>query len=51
MARTPTKPASTKYTSPRRAPESPSFARVVWEWTKSIAVAFVLFFLLLGKKK
>jgi signal peptidase I len=28
---------------PRRALENTSFARVAWEWTKSIAVAFVLF--------
>ncbi|MGH7587861.1 MAG: S26 family signal peptidase, partial [Gemmatimonadota bacterium] len=40
----PTKSRSYKDVAPR--PGSPSFARVVWEWTKSIAVAFVLFILI-----
>ena len=33
-----------RYTSPqRRSADEGSFGRVAWEWTKSIAVAFVLF--------
>ncbi|MGH7556534.1 MAG: signal peptidase I [Gemmatimonadota bacterium] len=46
MARNPTKSTPKKYTPPRRAPEPAPFARVIWEWTKSIAVAFVLFILI-----
>ena len=48
MAKTPIK-APTKsrsYKDVASRPASPSFARVVWEWTKSIAVAFVLFILI-----
>ncbi len=41
MSKPPRKPA-TRYRS-SRAVESSSFGRVAWEWTKSIAVAFVLF--------
>ncbi len=37
----------TRYTSPqRRSADEGSFGRVAWEWTKSIAVAFVLFLLI-----
>ncbi|MFN2420968.1 MAG: signal peptidase I, partial [Gemmatimonadota bacterium] len=32
--------------APRKTVENPSFSRVAWEWTKSIAVAFVLFLLI-----
>lgn len=45
MAKTKTSPAK-KPAYPVRAKEPASFARVLWEWTKSIAVAFVLFILI-----
>lgn len=45
MAKTKTPPAK-KPAYPVRAKEPASFARVLWEWTKSIAVAFVLFILI-----
>lgn len=37
------KPKSPRKPAPRRTVQNPSFSRVAWEWTKSIAVAFVLF--------
>ncbi|HYO46162.1 MAG TPA: signal peptidase I, partial [Gemmatimonadota bacterium] len=40
----PTRKTKTKGAPPARRPiETTSFGRVAWEWTKSIAVAFVLF--------
>jgi signal peptidase I len=39
----PTKKTKPKGAPPRRPVENTSFGRVAWEWTKSIAVAFVLF--------
>jgi signal peptidase I len=39
----PTKKTRPKGAPPRKPIESTSFGRVAWEWTKSIAVAFVLF--------
>lgn len=46
MAKSPTKSPPRKPARPARAKEPASFARVLWEWTKSIAVAFVLFILI-----
>jgi signal peptidase I len=40
------KKAASRKGPPRRTVENPSFSRVAWEWTKSIAVAFVLFLLI-----
>jgi len=40
------KPAPARKAPPRKPVENPSFSRVAWEWTKSIAVAFVLFLLI-----
>ena len=39
----PTKKTKPKGAPPRKPVENTSFGRVAWEWTKSIAVAFVLF--------
>jgi signal peptidase I len=40
------KRGATRKPPARRTVENPSFSRVAWEWTKSIAVAFVLFLLI-----
>src|ERR671919_1982461 len=40
------KTVATRKPPPRKTVENPSFSRVAWEWTKSIAVAFVLFLLI-----
>jgi signal peptidase I len=39
----PRRPTPVRKATPRKPAENPSFGRVAWEWTKSIAVAFVLF--------
>lgn len=38
--------SQTRRTPPRRTVDEGSFGQVAWEWTKSIAVAFVLFLLI-----
>lgn len=43
MAKSPTKTPARKSAPAGRPKEPVSFARVLWEWTKSIAVAFLLF--------
>ncbi len=39
-------PPAARKAPPRRTANNPSFGRAAWEWTKSIAVAFVLFLLI-----